>query len=120
MYLWSTNITPSNQRLEDEISFWDGLFSGAIYVSFRECIITYHFSNVFPSWTHQLQLVGFSRVGGNWGTLRICREDWGMLGIPVAIRVAEEDRYVPRPDGTPATLSGDLGDWWAPALKTNI
>ena len=31
-----TNITPENGWLEDEISFWDGLFSGAFAVSFRE------------------------------------------------------------------------------------
>ena len=31
-----TNIAPENQRFEvDEISFWDGLFSGA-YASFRQ------------------------------------------------------------------------------------
>ena len=28
-----TNIAPENGWLEDEISFWDGLFSGAILVS---------------------------------------------------------------------------------------
>ena len=27
-----TNISPENQWLEDEISFWDGLFSGAMLV----------------------------------------------------------------------------------------
>ena len=40
-------------------------------------IITYHLSNVFPSWTHQL---------------------------PSPPRL-EEERYVRPPDGTPATLS---------------
>ena len=28
-----TNIAPQNGRLEDEFSFWDGLFSGATLVS---------------------------------------------------------------------------------------
>ena len=30
-----TNIAPENGWLEDEMSFWDGLFSGAMF-SFRE------------------------------------------------------------------------------------
>jgi len=28
-----TNIVPENGWLEDNISFWDGLFSGAMFVS---------------------------------------------------------------------------------------
>ena len=28
-----TNISPENQWLEDDISIWDGLFSGAMLVS---------------------------------------------------------------------------------------
>ena len=27
-----------------------------------------------------LRVPGCPRGGGNWGTLRICREDWGTLG----------------------------------------
>ena len=36
-----TNIAPENWRLKDDISFWDGLCSGAFAVSFRECISIY-------------------------------------------------------------------------------
>ena len=39
----ATNIAPENQWLEDEISFWDGLFSRAFAVSFRECIYSLDF-----------------------------------------------------------------------------
>jgi len=38
-----TNITPENQWLEDEISFWDALFSGAMLVSWRvanDCLVS--------------------------------------------------------------------------------
>jgi len=31
-----TNIAPKNEWLEDEFPFWDRLFSGDHYVSFRE------------------------------------------------------------------------------------
>ena len=33
-----TNIAPEDGLLEDDISFWDGLFSRE-YASFRECIL---------------------------------------------------------------------------------
>ena len=36
-----TNIAPENWRLKDDISFWDGLCSGAFAVSFREGISIY-------------------------------------------------------------------------------
>ena len=40
---WSTlpetNIAPENQWLEDEHSFWDGLFSGATLVSGSVCLM---------------------------------------------------------------------------------
>ena len=39
--LRETNIAPENRWLEDEISFWDGLVSGA-YVGFREGVYIYN------------------------------------------------------------------------------
>ena len=36
--------------------------------------------SAFPKETSRILKEGCSRGGGNWGTLRIPREDWGILG----------------------------------------
>ena len=57
-----TNIAPEYGWLEDEISFWGGLFSGAFAVSFREGNLYTSFFQVtfcFPKWR---SLNPFSKV----------------------------------------------------------
>ena len=58
-----TNIAPENGLLEDEFSFWDGLFSGAMLNSGR--VYIYTSIQAFPPDSLQFEMSKLSVLFGN-------------------------------------------------------